>query len=136
MFTPFGGPPLGLSFIETYIAAVAGGIFGAAVFYFPSDYFILKAEQKKHTKRHEALRKGEAYIEKKKFTKTNKFIVKIKMKLGIVGISFWAPFFLSVPIGSIVVAKFYGKEKITFALICAGMSLNALVTTGLAYLIF
>ena len=47
----------------------------------------------------------------KPFTKGNKFIVRLKLKLGIYGISFYAPLFLSVPIGTIITAKFYGKEK-------------------------
>lgn len=136
MFTPLGGPALNLTFFETYFAAVAGGIVGAAIFYFPADYFMLKAENKKQKRREEALLNGVQYLEKRKFTKLNRFIVGIKMRLGILGVSFWAPFFLSVPIGSIVVAKFYGKEKITFPLICGGMFLNAIVTTGIAYLIY
>jgi hypothetical protein len=52
------------------------------------------------------------------------------------GICFWAPFFLSVPIGSFIVAKFYGHEKNTFLLVVLGMLLNATITTFLAYVIF
>lgn len=136
MFTPLAGPGLGLTFIETYLAAVAGGIFGAAVFYFPADYFMLRSEKKKELLREQALKEGKVFEEKKRFTKMNRFIVNIKMKMGIIGISFWAPFFLSVPIGSIITAKFYGKEKITFPLICLGMGINAVVTTGIAFLIY
>ena len=65
----------------------------------------------------------------------NKFIVKLKRSIGIVGISFWAPFFLSIPVGSIVTAKFYGDDKRTYPLIVIGMFINALVTTGFAYLV-
>jgi hypothetical protein len=57
-------------------------------------------------------------------------------RLGIVGISFYAPFFLSVPIGSIISAKFFGKDKRTFPLIVLGIGVNGLITTGLAYFIF
>ena len=84
----------------------------------------------------EALKKGLPPIQKKKFTRMNKFIVKIKGSLGIVGISFWAPFFLSIPIGSIVTAKFYGENKKTYPLIIVGMFINGFATTGIAYLIY
>jgi prolipoprotein diacylglyceryltransferase len=73
---------------------------------------------------------------KKKFTKTNRAIIRLKQKLGIYGICFWAPFFLSVPIGSIIVAKFYGKQREAFPLIIVGMFLNAFLMTSLSYLLF
>ena len=61
-------------------------------------------------------------------------VVKLKRSVGIYGITFLAPLFLSVPIGSIISAKFYGKKKITFLLIVIGMFTNGLLTTGLAYI--
>jgi hypothetical protein len=133
LFTPFGGPAAKLSFFETYFVCVAGGIFSAAVFYFASDYFMKRAQAKKIQKLEEALAKGIEIPSKKIFTKANKTIVRMKNKLGIFGISFYAPLFLSVPIGSIITAKFYGKEKKTFPLIVLGMFVNGLITTGLAY---
>ena len=133
LFTPFGGPAAKLSFFETYFSCLAGAIFSAAVFYFASEYFMKSAHAKKIRLRKEALEKGIELPYKKKFTKTNKFIVRLKHRLGIYGISIFAPLFLSVPIGTIITAKFYGKEKKTFPLIVLGMCLNGLVTTGLAY---
>ena len=56
--------------------------------------------------------------------------------MGIVGISFWVPFLLSVPIGSIITAKFYGDDRRTYPLIVVGMFLNGVLTTGLAFLLF
>ena len=61
-------------------------------------------------------------------------LIQLKQKLGMYGLCFWGPFFLSVPVGSIVVAKFYGKLKKTFPLIVLGMAINAFVTSALAYL--
>jgi uncharacterized protein (DUF2062 family) len=136
MFTPLGGPGLGLSFFETYFATVTGGIVGSAVFYFFGGYFIHRAEQKRQRLQVESIEKGIELPIKRKFTKMNKFIVKIKMSLGIVGISLWAPFFLSIPVGSIVTAKFYGHDKKTYPLIVVGMFINAFATTGIAYLIY
>ena len=79
---------------------------------------------------------GTPYKVKKRFTKMNRFIIKLRLKLGIVGISFFIPFLLSVPIGSIITAKFYGDDRRTYPLIVVGMFVNGLVTTGLAYLLF
>ena len=135
LVTPFGGPKAELEFEETYILCVAGAISSAAIFYFSSEYFLKKA----HKKRKELIRKsietGIPLKHKKKFTKANKLIVRIKHRLGIVGVAFYAPLFLSIPLGTIITAKFYGKEKRTFPLIILGIAINGLILTGSAYLI-
>lgn len=136
MFAPFTGSALGLPFWETYIACVAGGTFGSAIFYYFSELLIHYSHKRKIAKHEEMIKNGIQIPRKKKFTKTNRFIIKVKRSLGIYGICFWAPFFLSVPIGSMVAAKFYGKLKKTFPLIILGMLINAFVMVGLSYLIF
>jgi hypothetical protein len=70
---------------------------------------------------------------KKKFTRMNKFIVRIKHRLGIVGLSFFAPFFLGIPLGTIIAAKFFGHQKKTFPLILVGILFNGAVTTSIRY---
>lgn len=137
LFAPFAGNGMGLPFWETFLAAFAGGTFGAAIFYFFSELVMKFSHNRKVKKLEELERQGITAIPvKKKFSKTNKFIIRIKHKLGIYGICFWAPFFLSVPIGSIIVAKFYGKQNKTFPLIVLGMAINSLIMTSVAYLLF
>lgn len=133
LFTPFAGPGAGLTFFETYISCVAGGIFSAAVFYFASEYFMKRAHAKKIELQKQAFQNGTELKSKRKFTKTNKFIVRIKFRFGIYGVSMYAPLLLSVPIGSIITAKFYGKQKKTFPLIVLGMGINGFLTCGIAY---
>lgn len=134
MFAPFTGSGMGLPFWETYLASVAGGTFGSAIFYFASEFFIAYTHKRKMQKQEEALAKGLEIVKKKRFTKTNRLIITLKRRLGIYGLCFWAPFLLSVPLGSIVVAKFYGKLKKTFPLIIIGMGINAMIMCALAYL--
>lgn len=134
MFASIPGSIAGIPFFHTYFAACTGGILSAALFYFSAELFMIMNHKKLEKKRKAAIADGKVFKEKKKFTRMNKFVVRIKMKLGIVGISFLGPLFLSVPIGSIVTAKFYGKKKSTFLLIILGMFVNGFATTGLAYL--
>lgn len=136
MFAPLGGPHLKLTFIETYLTCSAGAIFSAAIFYFSAEYFLKRARNKRHALSEKAKAEGKVLIPKKNFTRTNKFIVKIKKSVGIIGTSFWIPFFLSIPLGSIVTAKFYGKKKKTFPLIVLGIFLNAFITTTISYTIY
>ncbi len=136
MFTPLGGPAAGLTFFETYFSCVAGGIFGSAIFFYSGSYFINRAEAKYEAKKAKSHKDGTPFKLKKKFTKTNRFIIRMKSRLGIVGISFWIPFLLSVPIGTIITAKFYGHDRRTYPLIVAGMFINGILTTGIAFLLF
>jgi hypothetical protein len=131
MFGPFGGPPMGLSFIETYLSCIFGAMASATIFFFASDYFFKKVQEKKAIQRANG-----TLVAKKAFTKTNKMIVKLKRKVGIMGIAFIAPFLLSIPLGTIITAKFYGKRKVTYPLILLGICCTGAITTSLAYLVF
>lgn len=135
MFSTVGGPSFGLAFYETFLAAFAGGSFSAAIFYFASDKFLEYSHSRKVLKEKQLLAKGILVPLKKKFTKTNRLIIKMKMKFGIYGICFWVPFFFSVPIGSMIVAKFYGKLNQTYPLIVLGMALNSAIITFITYAI-
>ncbi|MBI2259769.1 MAG: hypothetical protein HYU67_12845 [Flavobacteriia bacterium] len=134
LFTPFAGPAAGLNFWETYFSCVLGGLFSAFFFFYFSSFFMKRYQEKKRNKIEQALKEGKTLIPKKTFTKTNKLIVRLKRKFGIVGISFYAPLFLSVPIGSIITAKFFRHDKRTFPLVILGMFKNGLITTGITYL--
>lgn len=133
MFAPFTGSLMKLTFWETFFICAAGGIFSAAIFFYSSEYFIKRSIVRLRERKKEALDQGLVWVDKPKFTRMNKFIVRIKRIFGIYGICFWAPFFLSVPIGTVVAAKFYGKLKISFPLIVVGMFLNSFLMSLLAY---
>lgn len=136
MFAPSTGSVLDLPFWHTYFAAVAGGTLSALFFFFLSEIIIKYNHKKKVARNLELEKQGLPIPYKKKFTKTNRFVIRLKWKLGMYGICFWAPFLLSVPIGSMVVAKFYGKLKKAFPLIVLGMFINAMIMSLLSYLVF
>jgi hypothetical protein len=136
MFAPFAGPHLHLPFYQTYLAAFIGGSLSSAVFYFASDFFMEWTHRRKVRKQTLLLEQGLPIPKKKVFTKTNRLVIRLKMKFGKYGICFWAPFFFSVPLGSIIVAKFYGKLRESYPLILLGMAINATITTFLAYVVF
>jgi hypothetical protein len=136
LFAPFTGRGLDLPFWETFLTCVAGGCFSAAIFFFASEIVISFSENRRKQRIENCLKNGTPPPVYKKFTWSNRFIIRMKRSLGMYGICFWAPFFLSVPIGSVVVAKFYGKEKSAYPLIVAGMAINAMIMCSLAYWVF
>ena len=133
MFSAIPGPVKGLTYFETVGSISVGATVSAAFFYFSSEFFMNRARIKRLKLRREAELKGVPFKGKKTFSRMNKVVVKLKLRLGKVGICFWAPFFLSVPIGSIIVAKFYGKYSFTFLFVLVGILLNAFLTSFIVY---
>ena len=130
------GPRLGMTFFQTALASFAGAATCALVCYFASDAILLYLKKRAQKKLELLESQGISPKVKKKFTRMNKMVIRIKMKFGQVGICFFAPFFLSVPIGSMVVAKFYGKRWETFPLIVLGFAVNASLTSIIVYFVF
>lgn len=102
--------------VEIFVATTSGAWITMTAFFYSSGYFLRRAAQKRMNIILEARKKGIEPKRKKIFTRTNKSIVWIKRSVGIYGITLLAPLFLSIPIGSVVCAKFYREDKKTFPL--------------------
>jgi len=135
MFTPMAGPAAGLSFLETFVCCLIGGMISASIFYFGSSYFMHLAQAKQAKKERKALRLGKKYKPKKKFTKNNRRIIKLKHSIGKWGVCWLVPLFFSIPLGSVITAKFYRHQKKTFSWIIFGVIINCSLITGGTYLI-
>lgn len=135
MFTPALAIGLGFNFLESLVLSCGGALFSSFIFYYSADYFMLRATKKRAKKYKEALDRGERPQLKKQFTRMNKLIVVVKKNIGWYPICFWVPLFLSIPIGSIIVAKFYGKRLFTFPLIVIGIIMNGVIITTISYFI-
>jgi hypothetical protein len=135
MFAPVYGKAIGLSFLETYISLVCGGVIASFIF-FKLTYKLLKRNaDKRRMRRANALAMGFEYFEPKKFTRTNKLVVKTRRKFGFFVCAFFFPFFLSVPVGTIISTKFYGKKALYFPIVIAGLAINGLIASIITYLI-
>lgn len=132
MFAPFAGRGMNLPLLETVIVSCAGAIFSSAIFYYSSRYFMERHRQKILSNT-ETLPPLSKRLRKRKI---NKAVVKMKRTLGKIGICFYAPLLLSIPIGSIICAKFYNHSQNTFPLMVMGMLINATLLSILAYYIF
>lgn len=116
-----------LSPFEIAVATGLGALTSFNIFYWSAGYFMWKSKEKKRL----AMQNG-TYKPKNSFTKMNKFMVKTKMsKSGFWVICILAPLLLSIPIGSIIVAKFYNDRKITYPFTSVSLIVLAFV---LAYL--
>jgi len=136
MFAPLIGKGFELDFITTWLSCFSGGLVSAITFYFMSEYFMKRYHRKKIAKKIIMEKRGQAIKQKKNFTKLNRTVIKVKQRIGQYGLCLFAPLFLSVPIGSIICAKFYGNQKNTFSLIIFGLAINSFGLTVLSYKVF
>ena len=134
MFAPFVSKGLSLDFLTTWITVFSGGLASATVFYFASEFFMIRNHNKKKRKIENALKSGIPLKHGKIFTRMNKSLVKFKYSIGQKGLCILAPLFLSVPLGSIICAKFYGKKKNTFPIIVFGLAMNSFILSFLAFI--
>ncbi len=95
-----------LSVFQVFIVTFLGGFFCFNLTFWTSEFLMLRSKRK----RIEAIKSGKKK-RKKSFTKLNKFIVRIKLsKFGFYILCTVGVLFMSVPIGGIVIAKFYGDN--------------------------
>lgn len=120
----FGLAVPGDTFFYTWAVVVSGGIFSTTLFYYLADYFMERARKKR-------LEKG---VVKRKFTRLNKYAVRVKQKVGIIGFSLLSAAVLSIPIGSIISAKFFGHKKSTIFFLYGGVIFVGTIMTFIAYL--
>jgi len=95
-----------LSVDEIFIASSLGAISCFNIFYFISQkLYFADNKQLKNTKAKKS----------KTFKKRNRILIKMKQsKIGFLLVCTLAPLFLSIPIGTVVVVKFFGDNKKTY----------------------
>ncbi len=135
MFSPALGPALDLHWLETYISAIFGAIVTMLVIYYLSEQLQKRNHNKVVAKRKKLIAEGRSNELPKIFTRKNKIIVKLKRKIPIIPFCLWAPFVLSIPVGTIICTKFYGKNKLTLPTMVIGVLINGLISTLLVYFI-
>lgn len=104
------------NFWETILFVSIGGIAGVSFFYLASGWVIRKINENRIKKEQAQLKKGKVVV-KKVFTPFRRKVIRVKNSFGLIGIAFLTPCILSIPIGSIIAARFYRHNRFTiFAL--------------------
>lgn len=119
-----------LSYLEILLFTILGGLFSFNLFFFSSSYLMHRFRTRNRSK-NSVIRK------KKNFTKMNKTIVRYKSSpYAMWLICVLAPLFMSVPLGSIVVAKFYRHNNKAYFIVTSTLIIAAIILTSLSYLVF
>ncbi|MES2630181.1 MAG: hypothetical protein V4616_14555 [Bacteroidota bacterium] len=102
LFAPAAAIGIGFSILQTILITSVGGVTGVVIFFYLSTGLQQRAFLRRKKLEAEGLKKP-----KKKFTRANKTIVKIKRSLGLPGIAFLTLPFISIPVCVIITAKFF-----------------------------
>lgn len=90
-------------YLKCIITSCAGGIFSTVIFTYLSAGIIKWWEKLKS-------RWYKSHVPKKRFTKSNRRIIKIVHRFGLSGIAFLTPSLLSMPVGAFLGERFYRKK--------------------------
>tara|TARA_B110000027_G_scaffold64077_2_gene68687 strand:- start:3620 stop:4069 length:450 start_codon:yes stop_codon:yes gene_type:complete len=119
-----------LNFLEILISSTLGALFCYNVSYLVGKFIFFKNSS--HSKGRTFLKKT-----KKKFKKRNRIIIRIKnSKMGFLILCSLAPVFLTIPIGTFVVIKFYGNRKLTYWIVLISLSSMSFILTFINHFIF
>ena len=111
----------GYSFFETIVITTTGGILAVLVFFYFGEVLKIIFSSKRKKKK-----------EKKKFTKSNRRFIKIKTKYGLIGLAILTPCFFSVPLGSLLAARYFDEDKRTLPFLFASVILWSFILTSIS----
>jgi len=116
------------SFFECILWTNVGGIIGIYFFAFLSERLIAWWKRLfRRSNRH--ILEDEQQV-KKKFTRRNRRIVRVKQKYGLTGIALITPFLLSIPVGVFLVVRYYHTSKSRFLYLIAANLIWSVIYTA------
>ena len=119
LFAPPVTIEIGFNYIQTLLITISGGILGVVFFYYLSGALILGINYLRNKLKHLFTNKNKREllknkisepVKKKIFTLRNKIVVKMKKRVGMIGIIAVTPF-ISIPLAAFLVRKYYSKHK-------------------------
>jgi hypothetical protein len=107
----FGGVPMALglkfTFIEAVVVTSAGGFTGVITFVTLSEKLLAFIDKRRTLKK----AKNPNPPVKKKFTRTNKVIITVKQRFGLLGFALMVPFFIPIPLGCFLAVRYFNDKK-------------------------
>ncbi|MBX7093847.1 MAG: hypothetical protein K1X56_03925 [Flavobacteriales bacterium] len=109
LFAPSAALGAGFTTWETVILVAVSGLFGVSFFYLGADS-IISWSQNRRKKKDQQKREAGIVVVRKVFTPFKRKVVRIKNRFGIIGIAIVTPCIISIPIGSILAARFFPNK--------------------------
>lgn len=134
--SPFAALGYDLNYIQTFLTTTTGGILGVLFFFYGSKYIVQWFTTYKNqmfflfgvNRRSE---EDELLPERKRvFTWKNKMIVLTVRRFGLVGIALLTPTLLSIPLGTIIAARYFRNPRRVVGYLCASVVLWSLILSS------
>lgn len=125
---------LGYTYWETMAITCAGGMSGTTFFYVFSAR-VMELHRVRTLKRIARKKAQGKQVSVRYFTFMNKLMVRVKNRVGIVGMAIITPTILSIPIGAVVSAKFFKHNPWMLPVLLLSVFLWALLLTTLTRMI-
>lgn len=129
VFAPFEAERYGFNFKDAFLITTTGGIVGIILFSLIGE-LIAFGWRKVIRFFKKPLQKEEK--PKKKFTRSRRFAMRIKMRFGLLGLVITTPSVISIPIGSFLIHRFYRKKVRNILLLSASLILWSFLLNGIA----
>lgn len=110
---------LGNGYLETVLLTSTGGILGTLAFYLGGARVLEWLRLRRVRSRGKALARGRA--PRRVFTRTNRLIVQIKRGYGLKGLAFISPPILSIPLTSLLAAKYFRHDRRTLPMLLSSV---------------
>jgi len=127
--TPLASYKLGFTFIQSVLINSVGGCLGVLFFYRISGWLMKRARLRRI---HRAIAEKHGLIapRKRSFTKRNRWIVHLKSVSGLRGLAALTPLLISIPIGSILAAKYFQHDRRTLPTMLSAVVIWAVVLSA------
>lgn len=129
-FSPMLAHQLGYSFLETLLFTSTGGCLGTLVFYRLSGWLMRRSRLRRLHREIAEMHGGAPVRGRRVFTRTNRFIVRVKRGHGMHGLAMIAPPLISIPIGSILAAKYFHHDRRTLPTLLSSVVIWSVVLTA------
>jgi hypothetical protein len=115
----------GYNYWQTLGITIIGGTLGVLVFFYTGSAIFSFIDRR-------FSRKGTT---KKTFSKKNRFIIRIKSSWGIIGLALTSPCLISIPIGSLLAARYFRNDSRTIPFLIGAVVLWSVILTSATALI-
>jgi hypothetical protein len=102
---------LGFTMLETMALTACGGAMGTLIFFYAGTWVLERFRRRYVRRRQERIDKG--LPPKPIFTRTNRWIVRVKQGYGFWGLSVICPPILSIPVVAVLCAKYFRHDRRT-----------------------
>ncbi len=127
--TPLASYELGFTFWQSVIINSIGGCIGVMFFYRLSGWLMKRARLRRL---HRAIAEHHGIVRPRPrtFTRRNRWLVRIKLNNGLKGLAALTPILLSIPIGSILAAKYFAHDRRTIPVMLSSVLIWAVVLSA------